>query len=336
MSRVSENSNRAAIDHALNRTKARMEDLQLKGSTLKQITRPSDNPVSNVEALTISSTMTDNGQFLRNADFALMNLNITEKSIEQLSEILNKAKEIAIGQSSDFYDGEVRKNIANEVHQLRNQALAIANTRIGQRYLFSGFKTLTKPFNESGDYAGDKGKTSLEVSKDFFVPVNFHGEEVFYYTQDTSAKQVDPLGPTKNPNELPPKAPAIDGRDLASKGEEAQFSGRDNIFSDLEALSTALENNDAPLVRSLLEKFDSSVSRLITLRTRLGSLSNSVMNSKNSLESNNIDHASRKSQLVDADAAELFSDITKNQNVLRTSYQATQGMLNQTLLDFLK
>jgi len=56
MTRVSENSSTASIKYALNKTKAKLEDLQMRGTTLKSIAKPSDNPASNVEALEITST----------------------------------------------------------------------------------------------------------------------------------------------------------------------------------------------------------------------------------------------------------------------------------------
>lgn len=179
MTRVSENSSTAALKYALNKTKSKMEDLQLKGSTLKQITRPSDNPVSNVEAMALTSSTNDNVQYLKNSEFALLNLNVTEKSLEELTEIITKAKEIAIAQSSDFFNADVRKNVANEVQQLSNQALAIANKKVGLKHIFSGTSTLTVPFDANGTYKGDTGHISLEVSRNFFVPINLTGEEVF-------------------------------------------------------------------------------------------------------------------------------------------------------------
>ena len=92
MSRVSENSSSASIKFALNKTKEKLEDLQLKGSTLKKTTRPSDDPIGNVESLTISSRTSDNDQYIKNADYAQLHLSVAEKSIEELTDILVKAK----------------------------------------------------------------------------------------------------------------------------------------------------------------------------------------------------------------------------------------------------
>lgn len=337
MTRVSENSSTASLKYALNRTKAKMEDLQLKGSTLKTITKPSDNPVSNVEAMSLTSSTNDNLQYLKNADFALLNLNVTEKSLEELTDIVSKAKEIAIAQSSDFFNADVRKNVANEVQQLYNQALAISNKKVGLKNIFAGTNTLTVPFDSNGNYKGDSGHISLEVSRNFFVPVNLTGTEVFFSADDSSSIE----SPLKDFEQFDKSTISKLSRDVATDADSSEkkaavpFKSRDNIFAQLQALTSALENNDPEMIQGLLEKFDNSISRLITLRTRIGSISNSVETSKTTLESENIDHTSRRSSLLDADVTELFSDINKQQAVLKTTYQSTQGVMNQSLMDFL-
>lgn len=338
MTRVSENSSTASLKFALNRTKEKMEDLQLKGSTLKSITRPSDNPISNVEAMALTSSTNDNIQYLKNADFASLNLNVTEKSLEELTDLLAKAKEIAIAQSSDFFNADIRKNVSTEVQQLYNQALAISNKKVGLKNIFAGTNTLTVPFDSNGKYNGNNGHISLEISRNFFVPINLTGEEVFFSSDEGNLIE-NPLKAFKQFDKNIQQNP---DRDLASKelSEEGEglkntFKVRDNIFSQLAALTSALENNDPQMIQGLLEKFDNSISRLITLRTKLGSITNSVDSSKSGLESENIDHTSRKSTLLDADVADLFSDINKQQAILRTTYQSTQGAMSQTLMDFL-
>lgn len=193
MTRVSENSQTRALQFALNKTKSKLEDLQTQGSTLKKITKPSDDPVGNIEVLTISSATSDNQQYLRNIQYGLMNLNIVEQSLSQLTEVMNKAKELAIQQSSDFYNPEIREGVATEVRQLKNHSLAIANKRVGQKYIFGGYNSLQQPFNNDGTYNGDKGHITVEVSKDFFVPINMHGEEVFFVADDTAASESHPL-----------------------------------------------------------------------------------------------------------------------------------------------
>ncbi|OFZ14144.1 MAG: flagellar hook-associated protein 3 [Bdellovibrionales bacterium GWA2_49_15] len=333
MTRVSENSNSASLQFSLEKTKERLEDLQMKGSSLKKVRRPSDNPVSNVEAMSLGSVLADNQQFLRNSDVALLHLNQTEQCLDQISEILLKAKDLAIQQSSDFYDQDIRKNVSNDIIQMRNQLLAISNRRVGNKYIFSGFNTLKIPFDLDGNYTGDDGKIKLEISKDFFIPMNLTGKEVFYSDQLVAPSNI-PEPDLETPSGEDSETPA---RDLASNNDlESRFHKRDNLFSQLTTLISALENNDPKLVQDLLEKFDSSISRIITLRTRVGSLVNTAMTTRSQIETENVDKEAHRSKLTDADVAELFSDITKQQQVLRTTYQSGKTMLNQTLLDFLR
>lgn len=346
MTRVSENSATKTLKYNLTKTKERMENLQLKGSSLKQIVRPSDNPISNVEAMGLKSRMKDHDQYIRNSEYAELHLQSTEKAIEQIVDIMNKAKEIAIAQSSDFYDGNIRMNVANEIRQLRNQALAVANKRIGNKYLFGGYKTLSKPFDNQGSYQGDQGKMTVEISKDFFVPINLHGFEVFYADTGTSSKQPDPferVGPQDGVPERfqdPKKEEMREAdRGLASKEEAAKeydYQKRSNVFSLLEGLTSSLENNDPTYTQSLLEEFDDAINRLVTMRTKVGSIMNSVSSSQVSNEDDKINAAARRSSLVDADITELFSDITRQRDILKTTYQASRGMMNQRLLDFLR
>ena len=115
-----------------------------------------------------------------------------------------------------------------------------------------------------------------------------------------------------------------------------QAEERENIFSLMNSLIAGLENNDPELIRDLLNKFDDATSRLITLRTRVGSIYSSIENTQGQIEAENIDHAERRSYLMDADIAELFSDLTRQKGVLETTYQSSHQMMNKTLLDFLR
>ena len=55
MTRVTENSSRAAVNFTIKKAKSKLEELQLKGANLKKIRKPSDNPTGNSKALQLSS-----------------------------------------------------------------------------------------------------------------------------------------------------------------------------------------------------------------------------------------------------------------------------------------
>jgi flagellar hook-associated protein 3 FlgL len=348
MTRVSENSSTHSANYSIAKSKQKLEDLQLKGASLKRMHSPSDDPVGNVEVLAIRSQNIDSDQFLRNANFAKTQLNFTDNALEELSEIMMKAKEIAIGQSSNLYSPEDRLSVSREVAQMRNQALSISNRRIGNKFIFSGHKTLTTPFNKDGKYFGDKGVTSIEVQKDFFIPANLSGYEVFF--EKTDSKEIDnvPFSKGKNnpfaqpiqeeektDNYFNTKGP--EGRELASidSVEEAN-QVKTNIFDDLRTFESALVSNNREIIQTLLDKFDNSLNNLVGLRTKIGSVINSIENSESNIGKTKIYNEEYKSRIEDADVAELFTDINKQQGVLKATYQSSSNLVSKTLMDFLR
>lgn len=330
MTRVSENSSVHAINYATGKTKGKVEDLQLKGSTMKRVAKPSDDPVGNVELLAIRSQNVDADQYMRNLNFAQTQLAYTENVIEDLTEILMKAKELAIGAASTIYSPEIREGVAKEIHQLRQQALSLANKRMGNRYLFAGQKVLTRPFDPEGKFHGDTNKINIEINKDVFIPVNIHGKELFFSKGKTPLERND-LNLKKEEVDLTPpqmRAPAAEN----PQGEEVEVS----IFDELRALENAMLTDNPNIIQGLLEKLDTSIERVVKLRTEIGALTNTVSNSENNIEKTKLLNEAHKSKIEDADVTELFGNLQKEQAVLKATYQASANLMNTNLMDFLR
>jgi flagellar hook-associated protein 3 FlgL len=331
MSRVSENSSINSINYAVGKTKGRLEDLQMKGSTLKRISKPSDDPIGNTELLAIRSQSIDADQYMRNLNYAQTQLSYTENVLEEMTDILSKAKELAVGQASTLYGPEIRQGVSKEIHQLRQQILSIANKRIGNRYLFSGQKVLTRPFDQNGQYQGDKNKINIEINKDVYVPININGDELFFTKglQKKSAQKEDldlKLDVDLNGDTSMVRKPA------SNQPEEVTVS----VFDEMRALENALLTDNPQIVQSLLERLDSSLEKMVAFRTQIGALTNTVTNAESNIEKTKLVNASHKTRIEDADVAELFTDLQKEQTVLKAAYKASSNLMNTNLMDFLR
>jgi flagellar hook-associated protein 3 FlgL len=330
MSRVSENSSVNSINYAVGKSKGKVEDLQIKGSTLKRVSKPSDDPIGNVEVMALRSQGVDAEQYLRNLNFAQTQLSYTENILEEMTDILVKAKELAVGQASSIYSPEIRLGVSKEIHQMRQQMLGIANKRIGNRYLFSGQKILTRPFDQDGKYQGDKNKINIEVNKDVFVPVNITGADLFFGKAKKPIEKEDlnlkPPGMEINTDGLhrTPASVAPDGEVVVS------------IFDELRGLENALLTDNPQIIQGLLEKLDTSIERVVTYRTEIGSLANTITNAETNIEKTKILNEAHKSKIEDADVSELMGDLQKEQAVLKATYRASSNLMNVSLMDFLK
>ncbi len=333
MSRVSENSSVHSINYAVGKTKGKVEDLQLKGSTLKRVAKPSDDPIGNIDLLAIRSQNVDADQYIRNLNFAQTQLSFTENVLEELTDILGKAKELAVGQASSIYSPEIRQGVAKEIHQLRQQAISIANKRMGNRYLFAGQKILTRPFSAEGVYQGDKNKINIEINKDVFVPININGNDLFFSKskQPLSRENLDLKTPGSEV-ELEMNQGLVRAPASVAPSEEVSVS----VFDELRALENALLTDNPQIIQGLLERLDDSIDRVVTTRTEIGALTNTISNAESNIEKTKLLNESHKSKIEDADVAELMSDLQKEQAVLKATYRASSNLMNTNLMDFLR
>lgn len=330
MSRVSENSSVHAINYAVGKTKGKVEDLQLKGSTLKRVAKPSDDPVGNVELLSIRSQNIDADQYIRNLGYAQTQLSFTETVLEEMTDLLVKAKELSIGQASSIYSPEIREGVSKEIHQIRQQFMSLANKRMGNRYLFSGQKVLTRPFDQDGQYHGDKNKINIEINKDVYVPINITGNELFFSTSKKPLEKSD-LDLNTPEMELNPEI-AVMRKPASIEPAAVPVS----IFDELRSLENALLTDNPQVIQSLLERLDSSIDRVVQFRTKIGALTNTINNAETNIEKIKLLNESHKSKIEDADVTELFADLQKEQAILKATYKASSNLMNTNLMDFLR
>jgi len=239
-----------------------------------------------------------------------------------------RAKELALGQASSAANGpESRVMVAEEIKNIQQEISSIANRRLGDRYIFSGYKTGTVPFNADGTYNGDDGKIMVEVQKDVFVGMNLPGKEVFLGA--ANARPVDP------------------SREIASEGAElgqgpelamSQAAARpsEDIFRTLEGLRVGLMTNDIDLIRSTLEPLDKMRDGGISMRAQVGARTAGIDTAIANMGKKNLFNAELQSNIEDSDIIQVVSDMAREETVLRASLQASNKLIQPTLLEFLK
>jgi len=303
-----------------------MNDLQKQNATLKRVNAPSDDPVGNTKLMTIRNESLDNEQFERNSNLAKTFLNYTDSSLEEITNLLGRAKELALGQASSAANGaESRLMVAEEVRNIISEVTSIANRRLGDRHIFSGYKTHTQPFDDKNTYVGDDGKIMVEVQKDVFIGMNIPGKELFL-----GAPKPEPvLAPEAEAGEAPAQP------ELAMARPTTQVSGED-MFKTLEALRVGLMTNDVDQIRSTLEPLDRISNRVITTRAQVGARTAGIDTAIANMGKKNVFNAELQSGIEDADVIQVVSDMAREESVLRASLQASNKLIQPTLLEFLR
>lgn len=167
------------ITRNLQRNSSELFRLQNIVSTGKKINKPSDDPVSLSKILEYDELISRSDQYTENIDHAIGFLEVSDSTLNGVGDILIRAKELAVAQGNDTMNADDRQSASIEVQNLFEEAVQLANTKLGDRYIFSGYKTQTEPFSTAGAYSGDSGKILVAVGPDATIQTNLPGDSLF-------------------------------------------------------------------------------------------------------------------------------------------------------------
>ncbi|MEZ0537219.1 flagellar hook-associated protein FlgL [Caldicellulosiruptoraceae bacterium PP1] len=299
----------------LNKNLARMDDLQYQMSTGKKIRYPSDEPVITARSLRLKTDIAEIEQFDKNVDDATSWLDTTENALQDIGDVLQRVRELAVSGSNGTKTKEDLSQIAKEISQIKDHIIQVANTNYAGRYIFSGFKTSTAPinsdgtFSDTGDYSSSGGYQvdlstkqnviEFELMKGNFIQINKTANDIFNLKNET------------DPN----------------KG---------NLFKVLDNLITNLNNGDYNAVSNQLGDIDKHIDNVVAQRGDIGALQNRMELIKNRLSDDNVNFTNLLSKNEDVDIAEAIMKLKQDENVYRSALETGARILPPTLLDFLK
>ena len=164
--RVTEVSKREQVLENIQKTSARLQDAQIQMATGQRINKPSDDPIGTAKMQDIVSTMSAQEQHLRNITDNIASLQHAEKEITHMTELLGRAKTLAISQSGSDANEESRMMVAREFAALRESLFDAGNSRNGKLYLFSGLKSLSPALKKNSMIQPAKVETRGIIQKD--------------------------------------------------------------------------------------------------------------------------------------------------------------------------
>jgi len=271
-----------------------MAVLQEKLATGRRISRPSDSPIDFTLSLSIRANITQGRTFMRNINSARTSLEIAETTMGNLTETLKDVRTLAL-QGANNVDYNGRLAIANQISEMYEHVLSLANTGYNGRRIFGGTQSKDEPFIGKGGsvlYLGDDFDQNVLVGKGNQIKTNLNGFETFLHTpntitgsikiKDTSAPLAEQLR-AANPNfpNLPAFVDPLTGATVERSPNPSNSP-------------TVLPNNYASFwIHDKEIKVDLSVDSLEDVVTRINANVNDVMASIN--DSNQLVITSRRS-----------------------------------------
>ncbi len=148
-------------------------------SSGKRVSNPSDDPIAMKEIINKRSILRESDQFIINNDEVLAWLGQTEIALNNSEGILTRIKELALSGATGTLNEQDRNNVAIEIDGLYKELLKTANIKYNNKYIFSGQRTLTQPYDDAGTYHGDTETIYRQIDKNMNLELNLTGEKIF-------------------------------------------------------------------------------------------------------------------------------------------------------------
>jgi flagellar hook-associated protein 3 len=169
--------------------------MQGQMSTGRRINKASDDPIGTHKDLRYRSILSNISQYKTNISSGLHLLSSYDNIFGNMKDMLQAANEIAISMNNEpNNDPSTNLVAAEEINSIITQLYDMVNTRLGGRYILSGFKTRTEAFTagvRGYQYQGDKGVTEIEVESASKMGVNVIGSDVLMQPLSVIGKESD-------------------------------------------------------------------------------------------------------------------------------------------------
>lgn len=161
--------------------------------TGKKIRRPSEDPVIAMRGIGYRTELEEVKQYQRNVSNVWSWMDHADDALDKATKVMQRLEELAIQAKNDTLSQSERHSILEEVKQLEQHLITIANTSVNGRYIFNGTDTNHAPvvYDESegkgiiwepADPNVESGRDKpviIEVSKGITFEVNIDPDSVF-------------------------------------------------------------------------------------------------------------------------------------------------------------
>jgi flagellar hook-associated protein 3 FlgL len=291
----------------LNSVSAKLTRSQLKASSGKEITRPSDDPFHATQAMALRQGLAGNRQYQRNVQDGQGWTDETESALDDITANIGRARDLLVQGGNDATDPTSRRAIATELNQIIDAIKQAAGKSYRGSYVFAGTETSVRPYEQGADdsYHGDDG--GLDPAIPGIV------------------REIGP-GITITINSV--------GKDILGEGQSA---ADDKVLDVLRDAVDHLNAGDGASVRSTdLQRLDANVDHVLEVRAANGAKSSRLEAAYSRLQQSEESTVSQLSNVEDADIAKTLIDLNSQTAAYQAALRAGANLVQSSLMDFLR
>ena len=191
--------------YAINNSNRLMNKYQTQLETQTKISRPSDDPVVAMKGVKNRTELSGINQYIRNNTEANAWIEATDTAYDEAKSLIQRMRELADGLANGTNTEKDRQTAAEELKQIKDHMVDIANTQIAGKYIFNGTDIDIRPFTVAADGkitppngVGIKDPIRVEVSRadgsDVMMEVNSFPNMFFVPNNSAGATGTTEIG----------------------------------------------------------------------------------------------------------------------------------------------
>lgn len=298
----------------LSNSYSKIGKLQEQINTGSKISRPSDDPVIAVKGIGYRTNLNKVEQYQRNMNEVNNWLDTSDDTLDHVGIAIIRAQELVTQAANDSNTPEDREKMKSEIDQLKLQLRDLANTKVGEKYLFSGTNTLSPVFGE-GTFAGqtftDDGTVSLtNIATN--PPVSNSG-----FTNSVEIEVYDGVNLNVNTNAV------------------EMFAQIDDLLSNIQSkLSNPISSGTE--IGDLLGDISNVQNKVLENRADIGARQNRVEMMINRLATQEVVVTKQLSDNEDVEYEKTITEMITQESIHQAALSVGAKIIQATLVDFIR
>lgn len=274
----------------------------------KQIINASDAPNQAATIQRLKSILNKQDSYQSSLNTIKARLQGEDSTLQNVSDLLVRAKEVAVQGANDTLNAGDRKALATEMQALRDQMLSLANTKDSNgNYLFAGSRVKQPAFvetvNGSPEYRGDQTRMNVRVGEQRSIPINRTGTDAF-----VPVARIDADGKTNGVG----------------------------FFQVMDNLITGLNTSKGPDIRRGVGELDDLMQGLSMARANIGTNLNVVDQQSSVIEDTTLNLKTTLSSIEDLDYASAITKMNQQMMSLEAAQASFAKVSQLNLFNYIK
>jgi flagellar hook-associated protein 3 FlgL len=257
--------------------------------------------------MSLRQALAGNRQYQRNVQDGQGWTDETESALDDITENVNRARDLLVQGGNDATDQTSRNAIATELNQIIDAIKQSTGKTYRGSYVFAGTQTSTRPYETGADdtYHGDDGGLDPAI-----------------------AGVVREIGPgiTISLNTV--------GKDILGEGQSAND---DKLLDVLRDAVDHLSSGDGASLRTTdLTRLDANVDHILEVRAANGAKASRLEAAYGRLQQTEESTVGQLSNVEDADIAQTLIDLNSQTAAYQAALRAGANLVQSSLMDFLR